>query len=137
MLNFCAFAGVQTAGKGLRELVKKIRNPFQNPTLIVKKAAQRWRQAQGLPKMNLKLDGYLHPSLDVSAKQLEYCVLRFQYAVEIVLEQVGAEIVEHQLLLRRLADIAIDIYAMTAVLSRASRSYCTGIRNAQLEVSSS
>ncbi|XP_069949119.1 complex I assembly factor ACAD9, mitochondrial isoform X3 [Cherax quadricarinatus] len=40
---------------------------------------------------------------------------------------------ENQLELARLADCAIDIYGMTAVLSRASRSYCIGIRNSAHE----
>ena len=38
--------------------------------------------------------------------------------------------------LKRLAEIVIDLYGMTAVLSRASRSYCIGLRNADHEVCS-
>ncbi len=36
--------------------------------------------------------------------------------------------------IRRFADIAIDLYAMTAVLGRASRSMSIGLRNADHEV---
>ena len=46
----------------------------------------------------------------------------------------GKEVAEKQIELRRLADIAIDIYAMTAVLGRSSRSYCIGLQNAEHEV---
>ena len=44
-------------------------------------------------------------------------------------------IVDEQLNLKRLADISIDIYAMTACVGRASRSYCIGLKNADHEVS--
>ncbi len=40
-----------------------------------------------------------------------------------------------QMELRRISDIMIDVYAMTAVLARASRSYCIGLKEAQTEVS--
>lgn len=41
---------------------------------------------------------------------------------------------KNQLDVARLADCAIDLYAMTAVLSRASRAYCIGLKNAPHEV---
>ena len=41
---------------------------------------------------------------------------------------------KNQLEVARLADCAIDLYAMTAVLSRASRAYCIGLKNAVHEV---
>ncbi len=106
------------------------------PSLVWSKGIERWRQSKANPKYKLGLHGFLHPSLQVSANHLEYCVMRFQYIVEVVLQREGANIVEKQLTLKRLADIAIDIFSMTAVLSRASRSYCTGIQNASSEVSS-
>ena len=36
--------------------------------------------------------------------------------------------------LAKVADIVIDLYAMTACLSRANRSYCLGLQNADHEV---
>lgn len=44
-------------------------------------------------------------------------------------------IVEEQLVLKRVANILINLYGMTAVLSRASRSIRTGLRNHDHEVS--
>jgi acyl-CoA dehydrogenase family protein 9 len=54
--------------------------------------------------------------------------------VEIVLARHGQTIIDQQMMLKRLADVAIDIYAMTAVLGRASRSYCIGLQNSAEEV---
>ena len=44
------------------------------------------------------------------------------------------EIVSAQMDLAKVADIVIDLYAMTACLSRANRSYCLGLQNADHEV---
>lgn len=39
-----------------------------------------------------------------------------------------------QLELKRLADIVIDLYAMTACIARTNRSLCIGLANADHEV---
>ncbi|CAG2053996.1 unnamed protein product [Timema podura] len=72
--------------------------------------------------------------IEVPSKLLEYCVLKLQYASEMVLTRHGSEVGEYQMELSRLADIAIDVFAMTAVLGRASRSYCIGLQNGSDEV---
>lgn len=43
-------------------------------------------------------------------------------------------IVDEQLLLKKVADVLINLYAMTAVLSRSSRSISIGLRNHDHEV---
>lgn len=131
---FIALMGIQHAGVELQEIVKKLRNPLMNPNFLIYKVWQRRRHVNDSPKLNLGLDGYLHPSLQSAAKLLEYCVLRLQYGVEIALSRHGQSIIDQQMLLKRLADVAIDIYAMTAVLGRASRSYCIGLQNSAEEI---
>jgi acyl-CoA dehydrogenase family protein 9 len=42
--------------------------------------------------------------------------------------------VDEQLVLKRVADVIINLFAMTAVLSRASRSISIGLRNHDHEV---
>ncbi|KAK2584829.1 hypothetical protein KPH14_007141 [Odynerus spinipes] len=51
----------------------------------------------------------------------------------LILERYGAEISSKQMIMHGLADIATEIYVLVAVLARASRSYCIGVRNADLE----
>lgn len=65
---------------------------------------------------------------------MEKRVLQFQMAVETLLARHGKEVGNKQMDLRRVADVAIDLFAMSAVVSRSSRSYCIGLRNAQHEV---
>lgn len=133
---FIAFSGLQSAGVELRNVVQKLRNPFMNPGFIIGKGIERFRHQNNNPKLDLDLAGHLHPTLQPCAEQLEYCVKRFQYCVETVLGRYGQEVVspKNQLEVARLADCAIDLYAMTAVLSRASRAYCIGLKNAQHEI---
>lgn len=136
---FIALMSLQHAGKALKETVKKLRNPFKNPTFIFEQMWKRHKNSKGAPAMTHDLSSYVHPSLGIPAKILELCVHRLGFATEIVLERHGAKVTnpEAQMELRRLSDIMIDIYAMTAVLARASRSYCIGLREAQTEVSGS
>ena len=53
--------------------------------------------------------------------------------MEIVLKFVQ-KILEQQYALKRFADIAIDFYASTCVIGRASRSVCIGLKNYNEEV---
>uniref|UniRef100_A0A671WCQ5 Acyl-CoA dehydrogenase family, member 9 n=1 Tax=Sparus aurata TaxID=8175 RepID=A0A671WCQ5_SPAAU len=50
------------------------------------------------------------------------------------MQYAGKTIVDEQLILKRVADVMINLYAMTAVLSRASRSISIGLRNHDHEV---
>uniref|UniRef100_A0AAQ5Z7J0 Acyl-CoA dehydrogenase family, member 9 n=1 Tax=Amphiprion ocellaris TaxID=80972 RepID=A0AAQ5Z7J0_AMPOC len=50
------------------------------------------------------------------------------------MQYAGKTIVDEQLILKRVADVLIHLYAMTAVLSRASRSISIGLRNHDHEV---
>ena len=45
----------------------------------------------------------------------------------------GRDIIDNQLYLRRLAEIVMEIYAMTAMIGRASRAYSIGLKNAEHE----
>lgn len=131
---FIALAGLQHAGIELQQTVKKIRNPLMNPNFIISRAWQTRKHTVDNPKLSYELEGYLHPNLRTASHLLEYCVLRLQYGVEVALSQHGKDIVDRQMVLKRIADVAIDIYAMTAVLGRASRSYCIGLQDSNEEV---
>lgn len=65
---------------------------------------------------------------------LEKRVLQFEKVVGNVLARHGKEVSDKQMELRRVADIAIDLFAMTAVLSRASRAYSIRLSDADHEV---
>ncbi|KAG7164836.1 Complex I assembly factor ACAD9-like [Homarus americanus] len=127
---------LQHAGNEMKGMIQKLRNPLMNPGFILGKGIERIRQHKDNPKLDLNLSDSLHPSLKAAGDILEYCVKRFQYSVETVLARHGREVADpkNQLELARLANCAMDIFAMTAVLSRASRAYCIGVRNSSHEV---
>lgn len=131
---FISLMGVQHTGRMLGELIAKLRNPMAHPMLVLQKVWEKRRDTSGNPIMDLDLYTSLHPSLKNEADILEYCVKRLKFCTEVCLERFGREIVEYQMVLSNLADMAIDIYAMSCVLSRASRSYCIGLRNADHEI---
>uniref|UniRef100_A0A8C5X3C5 Complex I assembly factor ACAD9, mitochondrial n=1 Tax=Malurus cyaneus samueli TaxID=2593467 RepID=A0A8C5X3C5_9PASS len=78
--------------------------------------------------------GVVHPSLQESAKKLEENIHYFGTTVRGLLSRFGKTIVEEQLVLKRVADVVINLYAMTAAISRASRSISIGLRNHDHEV---
>ncbi|KAK7086337.1 Acyl-CoA dehydrogenase, N-terminal domain [Halocaridina rubra] len=86
---FIALNGLQHAGNELKEMVKKLRNPLMNPGFILGKGLEKYRHTKDNPKLDLKLNEYLHPSLKLGSDALEYCVKRFQYAVEVCLSRHG------------------------------------------------
>ena len=65
--------------------------------------------------------------------QLGWQTSAFGRAVERLLLSYGKDVIEQQTLLRRIADISIELYALTAVLSRASRSVQQGSATAEHE----
>lgn len=131
---FIALLGLQHAGSKYSDDVKKSRNPLEFSGFVFKRILNERRDLSDNPKLTLQLKLQLHPSLSAASDLLEYCVLRFQFAVKHMLRMHGQDVINQQLDLMRLADIITLIYAMTAVLGRASRAYCTGIANADTEL---
>jgi len=133
---FVGLNGLQYAGQELSQMVKKLRNPLMNPGFVLGKGMDAIRQKRDNPKLDMDLREQLHPSLGAAADVLEYCTKRFQYGVESVLSRHAKKVVEpeNQMEIARLADCAIDLFAMTAVLGRASRSKSIGVRNADHEI---
>lgn len=134
MKLFIALIGLQHAGSVYSDDIKKSRNPLEFSGFVFKKILNERRDQSDNPKLTLQLKLQLHPTLSAATDLLEYCVLRFQFAVKHMLRVHGQDVVTQQLDLMRLADIITLIYAMTAVLGRSSRAYCTGIANADAEL---
>lgn len=109
----------------------KVRNPLFNPKFILSQYFDR-RDLEN-PQLKLNLAHYVHPSLEPPAQFLEKSVLRLQMCSETLLGRHGQYIIEKQVDVCRIADISILLYAMCASISRASRSYCIGLKNANYE----
>ena len=114
---FIALSGIQGPGEHLRELVQAIRDPLQNYGMLLTELAQRVRD-----RFRREQIERAHPSLKRSAVQVEEQTVAFGQAIETMLRKYGKSIIDRQMLLERVADVAIDLYGMVAVLSRTTRS---------------
>ncbi|XP_048373964.1 very long-chain specific acyl-CoA dehydrogenase, mitochondrial isoform X3 [Sphaerodactylus townsendi] len=129
---FVALNGFQNAGNQMRGLQKAIKNPLGNAGLIVSEVSKRMRRRAGFGT-GITLSAVVHPSLNSSAERTVQAIDLFAGAVEEQLLKHGKKIIDEQFVLKRIADGAIDLYAMVVVLSRASRSLEQGHPTAQHE----
>ncbi|NWZ86720.1 ACAD9 dehydrogenase, partial [Poecile atricapillus] len=131
---YIALTGMQHAGKILTDKINAIKKG--NMGVALGEFLTRLQDTLGR-KVDLGLvgdRGVVHPSLQESAKKLEENVYYFGTTVRGLLSRFGKTIVEEQLVLKRVADVVINLYAMTAAISRASRSISIGLRNHDHEV---
>ncbi|XP_054431054.1 complex I assembly factor ACAD9, mitochondrial [Pteronotus mesoamericanus] len=131
---YIALTGLQHAGRILTARINELKRG--NVTTLLDTVGRRLRDSLGRT-VDLGLTGNLgavHPSVADSARRLEENVYYFGRTVETLLLRFGKTIVEEQMVLKRVANILINLYGMTAVLSRASRSMRAGLRNHDHEV---
>ncbi|XP_056380189.1 complex I assembly factor ACAD9, mitochondrial [Hyla sarda] len=130
---YIALTGMQHAGKILTGKLKELKKG--SLSVAFEMMGKKLGGAMGRKiKLGLTGTGVVHPSLEESANKLEQNTYYFGSAVESLLYRFGKTIVDEQLALKRVADILINLYAMTAVISRASRSISIGLRNHDHEV---
>lgn len=113
---FIALSGIQAPGEHLRELKSALSNPLENYGLLLTELVDRVRSRVATDALDRA-----HPKLKRAAVQVEDKTSAFGQAVDMLLRRFGKSIIDKQLLLERVADIAIDLYAMIAVVSRATR----------------
>ncbi|XP_058815271.1 very long-chain specific acyl-CoA dehydrogenase, mitochondrial-like [Topomyia yanbarensis] len=128
---FVALTGIQYAGSHLKELQRAFKNPAANLGLIFKEGSRRAIRSIGYGGSDLT--PFVPDQLKEASKQCSEGIDLFGKAVETLLIKHGKGIVEEQYMLNRLADAAIDIYAMAAVLSRASRAVNKSLPSAEHE----
>ncbi|NXW83438.1 ACAD9 dehydrogenase, partial [Alopecoenas beccarii] len=131
---YIALTGMQYAGKILTDKIKEIKRG--NVGVALGEFLAKLRDTMGR-KVDYGLvgeRGVAHPSLQESGKKLEENIYYFGTTVRGLLSRFGKTIVDEQLILKRVADVVINLYAMTAAISRASRSISIGLRNHDHEV---
>jgi acyl-CoA dehydrogenase family protein 9 len=112
---FIALNGIQGPAEQLRDVGTALRRPLQNLGLISGFAASRLRSAFGA---TATLDTALHDRLSAHKTFLEKHVAELHAATERLIRHYRREIVDRQLELERLADMAIEMFATAAVLAR-------------------
>lgn len=129
---FVALTGIKYAGGHLKELQRAFKNPAANLGLIFQETSKRTKRAFGIHDVDLSL--YVHPTLVDSAKNAADCINLLGLTVENLLLKHNKNIVDRQWELNRLADAVIDIYAMSVILSRATKSINQKLSSADHEI---
>merc|ERR1719244_60575 len=122
---FVALNGFQAAGNQLKGLQKAMKNPLGNAGLLVEELTKRAKRKAGLSS-GMSVSSHVHPDLSHSGDLMVKAIEQFGSVVEALLIKHGKKIIDEQFVLKRVADCAIDLYAMGVVLSRASRSLQRG-----------
>lgn len=130
--QFISLCSLNHTGIALNEIIKKERNILDHPMFIF----NRYRHEISIerPKMKMQLWYDLHESLKPGASFLEASIYRLQAVSDILLARFGSQIFLHSIECGMVAEMSILCYAMFTTASRASRSYCIGLRNADQEV---
>lgn len=100
--------------------------------MLAGEITKRAKRKAGL-STGLTLQGTVHPELAHSGELTVKAIEQFGGVIEELLIKHGKKIIDEQFILKRVADCAIDIYAMVVVLSRASRALSEGHTSAQHE----
>jgi alkylation response protein AidB-like acyl-CoA dehydrogenase len=112
---FIALNGVQGPAERLQEVGAALRRPIRNLGLISGYAASRVRSVLGATST---LDVALHKRLEEHKGYFEKHVGELQNAAQRALLQHRGDIIDRQLVLERLAAMAIEMFATACVLSR-------------------
>ncbi|HEY1958343.1 MAG TPA: acyl-CoA dehydrogenase family protein [Polyangiaceae bacterium] len=113
---FIALSGMAGPGEALVEVAKAMREPIKGFGVLGDFAIRKARTALGRERLTRA-----HPVLNREAVVFEEYVTELGKNVEKVLRKHGKNIAEMQYTQRRVADMAIDLYGIAAVLSRTTR----------------
>lgn len=119
---FLALSGVKGPSEGLAELgkisnvSKALHDPIKSLGVLTDFAKNRFSKIIGSARLTKHHEGFSE-----YAKKLSGNVASFSLAVEDALLKYREKIIDNELPLKRISDMAIDLYVMVAVISRTSK----------------
>ncbi|CAG2173501.1 unnamed protein product [Oppiella nova] len=131
---YLALRGVRNQGQWRHDNIRRLRLSPLYPVYMLKHYIGAIKSRRDNIDLDLDLCGFVHPNLKPAAEWLEYCLKKLDYSSNGLLIRHGKQnIINKQQDLYRLATISMDVYMMTAVISRASHSLVTGLRNSDID----
>ena len=119
---FVGLSGLKDAGGSLAELKAAVDDIFNNPIkgygVLSGYAGQRLSQATGVGRD--RIASRLHADLGEAQKTFEKYAMELAKASDYLLRRFGKSVVDRQFELKRVADIAIDLFVGLCTLSRAN-----------------
>jgi acyl-CoA dehydrogenase family member 9 len=113
---FIALSGMQGPGKELLDVARAMREPIKGFGLLSDFALKKARTALGRERLTRA-----HPSLAKQTLVFEEYSAELYRSGEKVLRKHGKNIAEMQFTQKRIADLAIDLYAVASVIARTTR----------------
>lgn len=110
---FVALSGLQERGEYLRKLGKALRGPIKGFGLLTDYATSWVKERVSTDRIR-----EVHSSLNTPKVNFEIWAKNFHFAVERALIHNGKNIIYREMIQERLADAAIDLYAMITTISR-------------------
>lgn len=112
---FIALSGMQGPARELSEVTKAIREPIKGLGLLSDFAVRKARTALGRERLSR-----VHPVLRHEAESFEDHAADLARNVDRCIRKHGKGVAEKELMQRRMAEMAIDLYAVAACLARAT-----------------
>ena len=112
---FIALNGIREPGERLEALGSALRAPLRNLGVVTGYAARRVRAAAGRRD---RVEAEVHPSLREHVGYFEKHVGELGRAAEAMVLRHRKEIIDRQLVLERLADMTIELYATACTIAR-------------------
>lgn len=110
---FLALSGMEGPGEYLKQLGRALRDPIKGFGLLTGYAVGKVKDTVAHDQLSR-----LSPQLQTAGDHFNAMAKELHSAVEKALMKYGKSIIQRQFAQKRLADAAIDLYAMAAVLSR-------------------
>ncbi len=115
---FIALNGIQGPAEELKELGLALKRPLKNLGLLSEYAASRLARTLG---DSPTIDTELHERLQGHAKYFEKHVAELKDGAEKIIREYRKEVVDRQMELERLSDMAIEMFATACVLARTQK----------------
>ena len=115
---FIALSGMQTPGREIEDVSKAMREPIKGFGLLSDLALRKARSVLSRDRERLTK---AHPTLAHHASKFDENTAHLARNVDKALRRHGKNIAEMQYTQKRTADVAIDLYAIAACLSRTTR----------------
>ncbi|KRX15816.1 Acyl-CoA dehydrogenase family member 9, mitochondrial [Trichinella nelsoni] len=134
LVGYIATSGLAAWAQSRAMDLHKIGRPNDYPWHVVK---SRWLSRdvyRGSFSFQHYLHEHLHPSLMDACRFIEEVMCKFDHIIRNQLKLKQKDIEEDSFALKRFCDVGCYLFAMVVAVSRASRSYCIGLKNGDLEV---
>jgi len=120
---FVGLSGLKDAGDALKDVARGLRDVFNDPIkgfgVLSSYASKKMTQMTLFGRPQLRM---IAPALRDEASICEHGVVKFAHSVENTLKIFGKQIIGQQLVTKRIADSAIELFVVLCVLSRVTRS---------------